>query len=208
MKITNDALASIQAQISENAANTDPSAQTTPMTIVVHRDGNEVAGESYDYLGEDEELTELYNEVEEMEKNLPKNITLTCIGILKIDKIDLELPCWSVASRVALRYGLGHYEQSAMPGEAGNSTILGHRNQHTSTMFYRLKEVKKGDTVVFVTAAGKKLTYTVKEVKFVSPDKLLDNIVSDASSTEQLTLVTCATERGKGYRRLVICVPQ
>ena len=208
MKITEDALASIEAQISANALHTGETEDTTPMTIIVPRDGNEVAGESYDYLSDDEEeLTELYNEVTEMENNLPKNVELTCIGVLKIDKIDLNLPCWSVASRVALRYGLGHYEQSAMPGEAGNSTILGHRNQHTSTMFYRLKEVKKGDKVVFVRSDGKQLTYKVKEVKFVSPDKLLDNIVADASAEEQLTLVTCATERGKGYRRLVICVP-
>ena len=208
MKITNDALASIEEQIRQNATYTGPSAETTPMTIIVPRDGNEVAGESYDYLGDEEELTELYNEVEEMENKLPKNIQLTCIGILKIDKIDLNLPCWSVASRVALRYGLGHYEHSAMPGETGNSTILGHRNQHTSTMFYRLKEVKKGDTVVFVTSAGRELRYTVREVKFVSPNQLLENIVADASADEQLTLVTCATERGKGYRRLVICVPK
>lgn len=205
-KITDEAMTVIESRISENAANPDAK-DTTPMTIIVPRDGNEVAGESYDYFADDEELTELEEEVEEMEKNLPKNIELTCIGVLKIDKIDLSLPCWSVASRVALRYGLGHYEQSVMPGEVGNSTILGHRNRHTSTMFYRLWEVKKGDKVVFEKADGTRLTYKVKEVRFVSPKKLFDNIVAEASSKEQLTLVSCATELGKGFRRLVICVP-
>ncbi|SCW51262.1 LPXTG-site transpeptidase (sortase) family protein [Ruminococcaceae bacterium YRB3002] len=212
MNITEDALTSIEAQISKNALNTaetgEETTESTPITIIVPKEGFEVAGESYDFYGEEEELQELYNEVEDMEANLPDNISLTCIGILKIDKINLNLPCWHVASRVALRYGLGHYEESVMPGESGNSTILGHRNQHTSTMFYRLKEVKKNDTVRFLLPSGRELVYKVKEVKFVSPEHLVENIVGDASSSERLTLVTCATERGKGYRRLVICVPK
>ena len=83
------------------------------------------------------------SQVEQEEKNLPENVTLTCVGILKIDDIDLELPVWNESSRIALRYGLGLYEQSVLPGEVGNSTILGHRNQHTSTMFYRLRKLKQ-----------------------------------------------------------------
>ena len=210
MKITEDALSSIEEQIQYNSVNSSEgeTTESTPITVIVPKQGNEVAGESYDFYGEEEEMQELYDEVDEMEANLPDNISLTCIGVLKIDKINLNLPCWHVASRVALRYGLGHYEESVMPGERGNSTILGHRNQHTSTMFYRLKEVKKGDTVRFLLPSGKELVYKVKEVKFVGPNDLLDNIVAGASSSERLTLVTCATERGKGYRRLVICVPK
>ena len=188
MQVTEDALTSIESLISENSVNHE----TTPMTIVVPRDGNEVAGESYDYFVDDEELTELEEEVEKNDAKLPKNIELTCIGVLKIDKIDLSLPCWSVATRVALRYGLGHYEYSVMPGEEGNSTILGHRNRHK---------------VSFVKQDGTKLDYKVKEVRFCSPKKLVNNIVSGASDSEQLTLVSCATELGKGFRRLVICVP-
>lgn len=204
MSVTTDALESIESQISKNASE---SGNPTDMTIVVPKDGNEVAGEQYDFYAEGEELIELQNEVEDMEANIPDNVTLTCIGVLKIKKINLNLPCWSVATRVALRYGLGHYESSVMPGDPGNSTILGHRNQHTSTMFYRLKEVKKGDTVQFVKSDGTELNYKVKDVRIVSPQNLMKNIVSSASSNPQLTLVTCATEHGKGYRRLVICVP-
>jgi len=206
MRITNDALESIESQISANVSNSD-NTEPSAMTIIVSKDGNEVAGEKYDFFGEGEELLELQNEVAEMEANLPQNITLTCIGILKIDKIDLNLPVWDQTTRVALRYGLGLYESSAAPGTNGNTSILGHRNQHTSTMFYRLKEVKAGDTVKLLLASGEELQYRVREVRFVSPEQLYDSIISSASSTPQLTLVTCATERGQGHRRLVICTP-
>lgn len=206
MKVTNEALESIEAQIKENSANTD-NTEPSAITIVVSKYGNEVAGEEYDYYTDEDNLDELMNEVAEMEANLPDNITLTCIGILKIDKIDLNLPIWDQTSRVALRYGLGLYEDSVAPGMNGNTSILGHRNQHTSTMFWRLKEVTAGDIVRILLPSGNELSYRVRQVKFVGPSSLIENIEASASSSPQLTLVTCATERGQGHRRLVICDP-
>ena len=201
-KITDEALESIESQISEmSSENTD----ATAMTIVVPKYGNEVAGEKYDFYGNEDEILDLQQEVADMEADLPDDVTLTCIGILKIDKIDLNLPVWNQTNRVALRYGLGWYEHSATPGSYGNATILGHRNQHTNTMFYRLKEVTEGDTVRFITYYGRELDFTVREIRIVSPNHVMENIVADASSEQQLTLVTCATEYGKGYRKLVIC---
>ena len=204
-KITNDALDEIEAQISEQSELT---LEETAITFVVPRDGNEVAGESIDYYGDEEAIISMQEQVAEEEANLPSNVTLTCVGILQIDDIELELPVWDSSSRVALRYGLGLYEYSVMPGEQGNSTILGHRNRHTSTMFYRLKEVEVGDVVRFIKTDGTELVFTVDEVRIVGPDELLDNIDGDITDTIQLTLVTCANGEngyGSGYRRLVIC---
>ena len=201
-KITNEALDIVQSNI-------DLSLEATEITFVVPRDGNEIAGESYDYYGEDEEaILALQQQVEDNEKNLPENVTLTCAGILKIGDIDLELPVWTECSRIALRYGLGIYEDSVMPGSVGNSTILGHRNQHTNTMFYRLKEVEVGDVVYFVTVDGHELMFTVDEVKIVNSESLMQYITGDITDKIQLTLVTCANGEhgyGEGARRLVIC---
>ncbi|MCR4688902.1 MAG: sortase [Saccharofermentans sp.] len=201
-KITNDALSVVQSDI-------ELSLNASEITIIVPRDGNEVAGESYDYYGEDEEaILAMQQEIEENEKNLPENITLTCAGILRIDDIELELPVWTESTRIALRYGLGIYDDTYLPGNVGNSTILGHRNQHTNTMFYRLKEVETGDTVYFTGTDGHELLFIVDEIKIVSSEELMQYINGDITDTVQLTLVTCANgERGygEGYRRLVIC---
>ena len=205
-QITNNALSLIESDITQNSG---LSLESGAITYVVPRDGNEVAGESIDYYGDDEDvLSSLQSQVEQEEKNLPENVTLTCVGILKIDDIDLEIPVWNESSRIALRYGLGLYEQSVLPGEVGNSTILGHRNQHTSTMFYRLKEVEAGDVVRFTKTDGTELVFTVDEVRIVPPDELLSSIDGDITDKIQLTLVTCANGEngyGEGYRRLVIC---
>lgn len=206
-KITSDALDAIASEITEGSMLT--MGDDAIITYVVPRDGNEVAGESYDYYGDDEEdILAMKKQVEDKEKNLPKKVVLTCAGILKIEKIDLELPVWTESSRIALRYGLGIYEDSVIPGNKGNSTILGHRNQHTSTMFYRLKEVKEGDRVYFINAEGHELLFTVDKVKIVNSKDLMDYITGDITDTIQLTLVTCANGEhgyGEGARRLVIC---
>lgn len=206
-KITSDALEIVESAITSGSLLTVD--EDTEITFVVPRDGNEVAGESYDYYGDDEEdILALQKQVEDKEKNLPKNIVLTCAGVLKIEKIDLELPVWTESSRIALRYGLGLYEDSVMPGQPGNSTILGHRNRHTSTMFYRLKEVKEGDTVRYISPEGHELLFNVDKVKIVDSKDLLDYITGDITDRVQLTLVTCANGEhgyGEGARRLVIC---
>ena len=206
-KITSDALGAVASEITQESLLT--MGEDAVITYVVPKEGNEVAGESYDYYGDDEEdILALKQQVEDKEKNLPSKVVLTCAGILKIEKIDLELPVWTESSRIALRYGLGLYEDSVLPGEKGNSTILGHRNQHTGTMFYRLKEVKAGDRVDFITADGHELLFTVDEVKIVNSKELLDHITGDITDSIQLTLVTCANGEqgyGEGARRLVIC---
>lgn len=201
-QIRDGAMDVIESQISLQESD------VTAITYIVPRDGNEVTGEEYDYYGDEEDIIELESIVEEEEQNLPKNVTLTCIGKLTIDCIDFEEPIWDSSARVALRYGVGKYEDSVMPGEVGNCSILGHRNRHTSTMFYQLYKVKKGDVVTITTISGEVYTYIVKDVKIVSPDKLIKNIVGTSSKDKQLTLITCATEHGKGYRRLVVCKMQ
>lgn len=206
-KITSDALNAVSSEIARESLLT--MGDDAAITYVVPKDGNEVAGETYDYYGEDEEdILALKQQVEDKEKNLPKKIVLTCAGILKIEKIDLELPVWTESSRIALRYGLGIFEDSVLPGQKGNSAILGHRNQHTNTMFYRLKEVKEGDRVEFINAEGHELLFTVDEVKIVNSKDLMDHITGDITDKVQLTLVTCANGEqgyGEGARRLVIC---
>ena len=74
MKITEDALSSIEEQIQYNSVNSSEgeTTESTPITVIVPKQGNEVAGESYDFYGEEEEMQELYDEVDEMEAVVKK----------------------------------------------------------------------------------------------------------------------------------------
>ena len=190
-RISNSALAVFDQKIAQSE---------TELTYTVPRTGNEVEGEGYDFLGnmQFEETTPSEDEGE--------YVTLTSIGILNISSINCRYSVWDEASQVSLRYGLGHYVDSVMPGEAGNCTILGH-NYRDGSMFHRLDEVQIGDTVEFTAADGTYMTFHVVENKVVSADEILSYALGGASSSYQLTLVTCTYENGEWYglRRIVIC---
>ena len=51
------------------------------------------------------------------------------IGIIEIPKIGLIAPIGQGTDNETLKYSVGHFEQTAMPGEKGNSCIIGHRNE-------------------------------------------------------------------------------
>ena len=190
-RISNSALAVFDQKIAQSE---------TELTYTVPRTGNEVEGEGYDFLGnmQFEETTPSEDDGE--------YVTLTSIGILNISSINCRYSVWDEASQVSLRYGLGHYVDSVMPGEAGNCTILGH-NYRDGSMFHRLDEVQIGDTVEFTAADGTYMTFHVVENKVVSADEILSYALGSASSSYQLTLVTCTYENGEWYglRRIVIC---
>lgn len=190
-KISNDALNSIEQKIiaTEDVAE---------MTYVVPATGNEVAGEEYDFIEESEEPP-----VEDDDDD--GYVTLNSIGILSISRMGIRYSVWDEATSVSLRYGLGHYPDSVMPGERGNATILGH-NYRDGSMFHKLGNLKVGDAVKFTGTDGRELTFYVVESKIISADDLIDYAVGNITTSRQLTLVTCTYEYGRyGWRRVVIC---
>ena len=193
-RISNSALVAFDQKIAQSETG------ETEWTYAVPRTGNEVEGEGYDFLG-NMEFEETTPEEEEDDY-----VILTSIGILNISSINCRYSVWDEATQVSLRYGLGHYVDSVMPGEVGNCTILGH-NYRDGSMFHRLDEVQIGDTVEFTAADGTYMTFHVVENKIVSADEILGYALGSASDSAQLTLVTCTYENGEWYglRRIVIC---
>lgn len=212
-KILDDAVDVMASQMSSAVVTAGPSGTYDPesdieATYVVPRDGNEVAGEDYDFFDADPDTEASVRAfIASRQAKLPKYVTLTCIGVLKIDSIKKTLPVWNSTSTVALRYGVGLYEESVKPGKAGNSAILGHNMQNT-TLFSKLKKTKVGDNVKFIKLDGTVLNYRIDEIKIVYKNELYQYVIKSASTSQQLTLVTCANDDyGHGYRRVVICHP-
>ena len=84
------------------------------------------------------------------------------IGDLYIPKLDSSLPIYDGTDEDELEKGVGHYEQSVLPGERDNSVLSGHRD----TVFRRLGEVGKGDKLIVHTTAGT-FTYKIRKVRIV-----------------------------------------
>jgi sortase A len=82
-----------------------------------------------------------------------------------------------------LRRAVGHIPGTALPGEAGNVALAGHRD----TFFRALRDIRKDDTIQFETESGI-YRYQVESTEIVGPR---DVGVLAASNQDTLTLVTC-----------------
>ena len=196
-----------RSQITDDAMNiihSEMSAGNTEITMVVPKDGNEVPGESIDYYGDEEAIVELESSQAQPDSS-EEEVVLNCIGVLTIDAIGQEMPVWDVATKESLRYGVGLYEYSVMPGQNGNSTILGHHFKN-GTAFAKINNLVPGDQVVFTATDGTVYVYVVETLLVIPKEDLINYIDAGVSDVPQLTLVTCAYENGQStLRQLVIC---
>lgn len=93
---------------------------------------------------------------------------------------------------------VGHLEGSALPGEAGNTVLVGHNYDYNgSGVFVNLGDLEIGDEIRLFTESGETLSYEVVKVKTVpwsggGQDDLERHYrFIGPSPDERLTLVTC-----------------
>lgn len=133
--------------------------------------------------------------------------TLHMEGIIEIPCLDIEEPVWKENSSVAMRYGVIRMRYTAGLQEPGNSVIVGHRNTVSSTIFYNLTDIRVNDRAIIKTPDGKRHEYRVSNTYYCSPYELQDYVGSSDVNAKQITLVTCARERGNCWRFIVVLVP-
>jgi len=97
-----------------------------------------------------------------------------------------------------LRHAVGHIPGTALPGDAGNVALAGHRD----TFFAGLRDVAPGDLVTLTTPAATDV-YRVAEATVVDPEE-----ITLLAPTEEavLTLITCYPFHwvGPAPRRFVV----
>ena len=120
--------------------------------------------------------------IKEYEESLATYFT-PAIGILRIPKINVEVPVLDGTDELSLNRGVGRIAGTASPGQEGNIGIAGHRDG----FFRGLKDVALGDTVEMVTLIRTE-TYVVDNVVIVDPG---DTSVLQGRQRPSLTLVTC-----------------
>ena len=105
------------------------------------------------------------------------------LGRLEIARLGVSVIVVEGIDSRTLRRAVGHIPGSALPGEAGNLAISGHRD----TFFRALKDIQRDDEVLLRTPEGS-YQYRVESIRVVEPD---DITVLDYSGESVLTLVTC-----------------
>ncbi|MEG2457988.1 MAG: class D sortase [Bacilli bacterium] len=127
---------------------------------------------------------------------LPEGI----IGILKIPKIDLKVAVQEGTDDDTLKYAVGHFKETAMPGEVGNFAVAGHRAYTYNKFFSNLDKVELGDKLDILTSKGE-YTYKVTSSEVIKPEQV--EVLENEENKETITLITC-TPKYVGSHRLVI----
>ena len=109
---------------------------------------------------------------------------ISCIGILEIPALDLQMPVISEWSYPALRLAPCRYTGSAYKGDL---VIAAHNYQ---SHFGRLKTLSTGSEVIFTDAVGNRFVYQVAVIEALTPWS-----VEDMTSGEwPLSLFTCTLD--------------
>ena len=118
------------------------------------------------------------------------------VAIIEIPSIKLKQPVVEGITEDVIKYFLGKFPESSMPGEVGNFAVAGHRVSDFTDAFINLYKVKTGDKVIVTTIDGR-YTYEVDNSFIVDPEQVE---VLEKADYEKITLITCTI----GSKRRVI----
>lgn len=105
------------------------------------------------------------------------------LGKLEIPRLRLSVVVREGIGPTTLRRSAGHVPGTALPGEAGNAVIAGHRDG----LFRPLRAVQRGDVIRF-RSRNVSATYVVDGLSIVAPD---DTTALEPADSARITLITC-----------------
>lgn len=129
----------------------------------------------------------------------PNSQDIKAMAVMVIPKINLTVAVAEGTDEETLKYAVGHFEGTAMPGEKGNFAVAGHRSYTYSEYFNRADELENGDEIIVRTKKGE-FTYIVYEQKVVEPTEIS---VLDPTKEATITLVTCTPIRVATHRLII-----
>lgn len=134
----------------------------------------------------------------EEDKKTEEEVVGKAIAILEIPKIEVKAAVAEGVDLETIKYNLGHFPNTAMPGEKGNFAVAGHRIFPYAESFKDVDKLEKGDIINIAVKGNKSFTYEVSDKFIVKPTQLE---VLDQTKDETMTIVTCTIG---GKERLII----
>ena len=105
------------------------------------------------------------------------------VGLIEIPRLGVSAMVAEGTEESTLRHAVGHIDDTALPGQAGNVGLAGHRD----TFFRPLRNIRRNDIILFTTPWAH-YRYRVTSTRVVTPEAVE---VLRPTANETLTLVTC-----------------
>lgn len=144
------------------------------------------------------EISEDINQIDMLEENKSseetkiKNIEIEgykVIGLIKIDKINLEYPILEETTNKTMKLSITKFWGNEL-NEIGNVTLAGHNNKD-GTMFGKTKNLQKSDIIEITDLKNNTVKYEIFDMYIIYPDDTSCVNSVDPNSRE-ITLITCS----------------
>ena len=124
------------------------------------------------------------------------------LAIIKIPKIDVELPIYRGTNSETLEQGIGHLRNTSLPvgGESSHCVLTGHTGLPRSMLFTDLNKLAEGD-MFYIQYIDEIHAYKVDQIKIVEPYDNSD--LGIISGKDYITLLTCYPYGINSHRLLV-----
>ncbi len=119
---------------------------------------------------------------------LPPIVEGDAIARLELPSIGVDKIVVAGVDKNDLKKGPGHYPETPLPGQLGNSAIAGHRTTFGQP-FFDVDKLQNGDTIVVTTLSGR-FVYRVTGQQIVSPSDYQVIATTDPTRAT-LTLTSC-----------------
>ncbi|MGP4029309.1 sortase [Actinomadura sp. 3N407] len=128
------------------------------------------------------------------------------IARIRIKRMGLKAKVSEGVGGSVLRRAVGHYPGTALPGQEGNTVLLGHRTTHLRP-FNKLDMMRRGDRIV-LRVGRTSYVYKARSMHVIKPRNrsVLEPVPfkrRSAPDGEYVTLITC-TPKGSDRLRLVV----
>ncbi len=135
------------------------------------------------------------------EQNLPEYVRGEVLGRIEIPNIGVNFLFVPGVNHEDLKAGVGHFPDTELPGQLGNSALAGHRTTYKAP-FGNLDKVNPGEDIVITMNNGEQYTYVITGTTVVNPSDYWV-ISNEDPNLATLTLITC-TPKATSAQRLVV----
>ncbi len=161
-------------------------------------DGKNVGKENAEEKSISKENTSSTAEVQETENNsVSENKDI--IGILKINKLNIEAPIRDGTSQEIMRTSIGHFYESDYWN--GNVSLASHNGGTNAHFFEKINTLNVNDEIEYITKQGKR-KYKVQSIKEIESTDWSLVVKNNNQSENTITLITCINKQ-PNYR---LCV--
>jgi sortase A len=124
------------------------------------------------------------------------------IAVIEIPKIHKNVYVVAGIRKDDLKKGIGHYPDTPLPGQLGNTAFAGHRTTFGAPLF-DIDQLAAGDQIIVTTITNQRYVYRmVGEAQIVSPTDYA--AIRDSDPTKATLTLTSCHPRYSARKRIVV----